>query len=282
MSLALPLAIVVGVVLLAALGPAAAPFPDALAGRPLLPPSAAHPLGTNAIGQDLLAQLVAGARTSVLAGALGSAVSTSIAVLIGLAAGAGRRADALARAAADLFQALPILPLVILVVALAGPSIATIAVTLGLVSWPAFARVIRAQAIAELGRGHVQAARAIGASRLWIARRHLLPAIAPFALAKAVLTVQYVVLAEASLGFLGLGDPTVTSWGGAVSRALGYPLLFASGAWVWWLAPPALAIAAFVASLALVGTAVETRWRSTRAVSPRAGAGWPSARPWRS
>ena len=259
MPVLLPLAIVVGVILLAALGPAVAPFPDALVGRPLLPPSGAHPLGTNAIGQDLFAQLIAGARASVLAGALGSAVSTVIAIVIGLAASAGRRADVLVRAAADLFLALPLLPLVMLVVALAGPSITTIAVTLGLVSWPAFARVIRAQTISELGRGHVLAARAIGCSRLGIAWRHLLPAIAPFALAKAVLTVQYVVLAEASLGFLGLGDPAVTSWGGAVSRALAYPLLFASGAWIWWLAPPALAIAAFVASLALVGTVLDRR-----------------------
>lgn len=260
MPLLLPLAVVVGVVLLAIAGPVAAPFPDALAGRPLLPPSTTHPLGTNAIGQDLLAQLIAGARASVLAGALGSAVSTVIAVLVGLAAGLGRRSDALARAAADLFLALPILPLVILVVALAGPSITTIALTLGLVSWPAFARVIRAQARSEQGRGHVLAARAIGASRPHIIRRHLFPAILPFALAKAVLTVQYVVLAEASLGFLGLGDPAVISWGGAVSRALAYPLLFTSGAWLWWLAPPALAIALFVASLALLGTATEARW----------------------
>jgi len=259
MPLLLPLVIVVGVVLLAIAGPIAAPFPDALAGRPLLPPSATHPLGTNAIGQDLLAQLIAGARASVLAGVLGSAVSTVIAVLIGLAAGLGRRADALARAVADLFLALPLLPLVILVVALAGPSITTIALTLGLVSWPAFARVIRAQAINEQGRGHVLAARAIGGSRLHIVRQHLLPAILPFAVAKAVLTVQYVVLAEASLGFLGLGDPAVTSWGSAVSRALASPLLFTSGAWLWWLAPPALAIALFVASLALLGTRLEGR-----------------------
>jgi len=269
MPLLLPLAIVVGVILLAVAGPAAAPFPDALAGRPLLPPSTTHLLGTNAIGQDLFAQLIAGARASVLAGALGSAISTVIAVLIGLAASAGRRADALARAAADLFLALPLLPLVILVVALAGPSITTIAVTLGLVSWPAFARVIRAQAISEQGRGHVLAARAIGCSRLHIALWHLLPAIAPVALAKAVLTVQYVVLAEASLGFLGLGDPAVTSWGAAVSRALASPLIFTSGAWVWWLAPPALAIALFVASLALVSTALETRWVPGARISSR-------------
>ena len=257
MSILAPAAIVVGVVLLAALGPAVAPFPDALVGRPLLPPSVAHPLGTNGIGQDLFAQLIAGARASVLAGVLGAAVSTVIAIVIGLAASAGRRADALARAAADLFLALPLLPLVMLVVALAGPSITTIAVVLGLVSWPSFARVIRAQTIGELGRGHVLAALAIGGSGPHIVRRHLLPAIAPFALAKAVLTVQYVVLAEASLGFLGLGDPVVTSWGAAVGRALAYPLLFTSGAWIWWLAPPALAIALFVASLALLGTSLD-------------------------
>lgn len=136
MSVALlPLAVIAAVVLLAAIGPAAAPYPpDAFVARPLLPPSPAHPLGTNALGQDLLAQFLDGARPSVLAGAAGSALSTALALLVGLAAALGRRADALARAAADLFLAVPHLPLLILVVALVGPSLATIAVALGLLS----------------------------------------------------------------------------------------------------------------------------------------------------
>ncbi len=270
-ALLLPLAVVAAIVALAVLGAAAAPYPpDAFVARPLLPPSPGHPLGTNALGQDLAAQFLAGARPSVIAGAVGASLSTALALAVGLLAALGRRADALARATADLFLAVPHLPLLILVVALVGPSLPTIAVALGLLSWPAFARVVRAQARAELARGYVEAARALGASPLRILARHVAPALLPLAVAKFVLTVQYVVLAEASLAFLGLGDPTLVSWGGIVHRAVGYGLLFASPTWSWWLFPPVVAIALFVAALALLGTALDERATpALRALRPR-------------
>lgn len=258
--LLLPLAVAVIVVLLAAVGPAAAPYPpDAFVARPLLLPSGAHLLGTDAVGHDLFSQLIAGARPSVVAGTLGAAVSTALALVVGVLATAGRRADALARSATDLVLALPVLPLVILVVALAGPSLGTVALALGALSWPAFARVVRAQTLTELTRGHVEAARALGLSPARILARHVAPALLPIVVAKAILTLQYVVLAEASLAFIGLGDPRILSWGGAVERAVAYPLLFAGPTWLWWLVPPAVAIALFVASLAVLGTALDAR-----------------------
>ena len=82
--------------------------------------------------------------------------------------------------------------------------------------------------------------------------------------------MQYIVLAEASLAFLGLGDPAVLSWGGAVSRALAYPLLFVTGAWSWWLLPPVLGIGLFVAALALLGMTLDERLSpALRALRPR-------------
>lgn len=267
----LALVIVAAVLALAAIGPAASPYaPDAFVARPLLPPSAAHPLGTNAVGQDLLAQLLSGARPSVMAGMVGGALSTLLALLAGIGSALGRRADALVRAATDLFLAVPHLPLLMLVVALAGPSLATVAVALGALSWPAFARVVRAQTLSEAAQGHVLAARAVGASPAWILWRHVLPALLPIVAAKLVLTVQYVVLAEASLAFLGLGDPTLVSWGGMVQHAMQYGLLFVTPVWSWWLLPPVVAIAAFVASLAMLGTMLDERTHpALRAVRPR-------------
>lgn len=259
-GLLLPLAVIAAVVLLAAIGPGASAYPpDAFVARPLLPPSGSHPLGTNALGQDLLAQFLAGARPSLLTGMLGAGLSTLLALAAGLASAFGRRADALARAVTDLVLAIPHLPILILVVAIVGPSLPTIAVALGLLSWPAFGRVVRAQVRSELARGYVDAARAIGASALHILLRHVAPALAPIVSAKFLLTVQYVVLAEASLAFLGLGDPLAVSWGGVVHGAMGYALLFATPAWSWWLLPPVVAIAAFVAALAAVGTALDER-----------------------
>ncbi len=270
-GLLLPVAVVAAVVLLAAIGPVAMPYPpDAFVARPLLPPSQAHPLGTTALGQDVLAQFLVGARPSVVVAAIGATLSTALALIVGLAAGLGRRADALVRSAADLFLAVPHLPLLILVVALVGPSLLTIATALGLLSWPAFARVVRAQARSELARGYVEAARVIGGSKLRILVRHVAPALSPIVLAKFLLTVQYVVLAEASLAFLGLGDPVLVSWGGMVHRAMGYALLFATPAWSWWLLPPVLGIGLFVASLALLGTALDERATpALRALRPR-------------
>lgn len=267
----LAVAIVAAVLALAAIGPAASPYPpDAFVAPPLLSPSAAHPLGTNALGQDLFAQFLAGARPSVVAGMAGGALSTLLALLAGIGSALGRRADALLRSVTDLFLAVPHLPLLMLVVALVGPSLWTVALALGALSWPAFARVVRAQTLSEAAQGHVLAARAVGASPARIMWRHVLPALVPIVAAKLVLTVQYVVLAEASLAFLGLGDPALVSWGGMVQRAMQYGLLFATPVWSWWLLPPVLAIAAFVASLAMLGTMLDERTHpALRALRPR-------------
>lgn len=231
--------------------------PLAFSGRPLERPGAAHPLGTNNVGQDLFSALLHGARTSLAIGLVAAGLSTAVAWGAGLLAGVGPRADAAVTTLIDLALALPFLPLAILIVAHVGGRPPVIALTLGLLSWAPFARVIRARVRGELRRGYVEAARALGAGPARIVTRHILPATIPLATAKFVLTVQYAVLAEASLAFLGLGDPATVSWGGTIHRAVGYPLIFAGDAWRWWLLPPAAAIAALVTAFALVGWALD-------------------------
>lgn len=227
--------------------------PGAFGGRPLEHPGAAHPLGTNDVGQDLLAAALYGARASLGMAAL----STAIAWVVGLLAGASPRADTAMLGLTDLALALPFLPLAILVVAHVGGRPPVVALTLGLLSWPAFARVIRARVRDELGRGHVEAARALGAGPVRIIVRHVLPSTVPIATAKFVLTVQFAILAEASLAFLGLGDPGTVSWGGTARRAASYGLIFATDAWRWWLLPPLVGIAATIAAFALIGRAID-------------------------
>jgi len=231
--------------------------PGAFSGRPLERPGAAHPLGTNDVGQDLLAAALHGARTSLAIGLVAAVLSTVLAWGLGLLAGLGPRADALVVALIDLALALPFLPLAILIVAHIGARPPMIALTLGLLSWPAFARVIRARVRDELRRGYVEAARALGAGPLRILGRHILPSTVPIATAKFVLTAQYAILAEASLAFLGLGDPMTVSWGGTARRAAGYGLIFVTDAWRWWLLPPLVCIAATVAAFALIGRAID-------------------------
>lgn len=232
--------------------------PHALSGRPVEHPSAVHPLGTNDIGQDLLSQVLSGGRASLVVGFGAAALSTAIAWALGLISGLGRRWYAAVGGVSDLFLALPFLPVTILVIAHLGPRLPVIALTLGLVSWPAFARVMRARVAAELSAGYIEAARATGAPATMILVRHVLPATVPVATAKFVLTLQSAIVIEASLAFLGLGDPRTVSWGGIIHRGVSYGLIFARGAWRWWLLPPIGCIALLVSAVALAGWAIET------------------------
>lgn len=233
--------------------------PRALSGRPMERPSGTHLLGTNDIGQDLFSQVVRGGRVSLVVGFGAAILSTAIALALGLLSGLGRRWSALVAGTADLFLALPFLPVTILVVAHLGPRPTVIAITVGLVSWPAFARVMRARVATELAAGYVEAARSIGAHPVAILTRHILPATMPVATAKFVLTVQSAIVVQASLAFLGLSDPTTISWGGIIHRGVGYGLIFASGAWRWWLLPPIVAIALLICAITLIGWALEER-----------------------
>ncbi|HEX5504358.1 MAG TPA: ABC transporter permease [Thermomicrobiales bacterium] len=251
-------ALLATIVALAVLGGRLAPYdPQALSGPPLARPSAAHPLGTDDIGRDLLSQLLLGGRVALAVGAVAATLATALAWGLGLLAGLGPRWHAAVGGVADLFLALPFLPVAILVVAHLGPRPPVVAATLGLLAWPAFARVMRARVAAELAAGYVEAARALGARPRAILLRQVLPATVPVATAKFVLTAQAAIVAEASLAFLGLGDPTLTSWGGMIHRGAANGLVFASGAWRWWLAPPIAAIALLVAAVALLGWALD-------------------------
>ena len=231
--------------------------PHALSGRPLERPSTAHPLGTNDIGQDLFSQFLLGGRASLAVSAVAATLSTTIAWALGLLSGLGSRAYAAVGAVADLVLALPVLPLAILIAAHFGPRLPVIALTIGLISWPAFARVMRARVAAELASGYVEAARATGAHPAAILLRHILPATVPVATAKFVLTAQSAITIEASLAFLGLGDPLAISWGGMIHRGVGYGLIFVSGAWRWWLLPPIAAIGLLIGAVALIGWALD-------------------------
>jgi len=206
------LALLAAVLAVVTLGDRLAPYdPHALSGRPLERPSAAHPLGTNDIGQDLFSQVLLGGRASLVVGAGAATLSTALAWALGLLAGLGARPYATVGAVADLFLALPFLPLTILIVAHFGTGRPVVALTLGLITWPAFARVMRARVAAELAAGYVEAARATGARPARVLLRHLLPATVPVATAKFVLTAQSAIAIEASLAFLGLGDPVAIS-----------------------------------------------------------------------
>ncbi len=254
----------VGVVFLLALAATAilAPWiaphnPEETSGGPFEPPSRTHLLGTNDIGQDILSELIFGARISLVIGLLASAVAISIGTLVGMAAGYfGGWTDAVLMRVVDVVLVVPFLPLMILLAAYLGPSFWNIILVIGLLVWARPARVLRAQVLSLKALDYVDAARALGASAGRILRRHVLPGVLSLCLAQFILAASNAILIEAALSFLGLGDPTAKSWGSILYYAQ-VRSAFLSGAWLWWVLPPGLLITLAVLGFAFSGFALE-------------------------
>jgi peptide/nickel transport system permease protein len=250
---------VVGVVLtgvvvaVGLLAPVLAPFdPFAVVGPSLSPPSAAHPMGTDALGRDLLSGVVFGARTSMLVAGLVGLLVLLIGVVVGTVSGylGGWADDALMRLT-ELFQVLPRFFLAIVVIAFFGASLGLLVLVLGLTSWALLARVVRAEMLSLKEREFVEAARASGASGARIVVQEILPNALPAGLAFLGLILAQVLLIEASLGFIGLGDPNVVSWGYLASQAQRFLRV------AWWMSVfPGAAIAVAVLGLNLLSDAV--------------------------
>lgn len=199
------------------------------------PPSLAHPLGTNDLGQDQLARLLVGGRVSLAVGVAAMVVAISLGVGVGALAGLyGGWLDGGLMRLTDLFLALPQLPLVLLVIYLFGEPVRSrlgqelgifclIVLVLGGLNWMSVARLVRAGFISLRGRNFVQAARALGGNSWHLISRHLLPnVIAPVTVA-ATLAVGNAILAESTLSFLGLGfSPDVPTWGRMLYDAQNY------------------------------------------------------------
>lgn len=244
--------------LIAIFAPLIVPFdPDSLAGRPFERPSSTHLLGTNDVGQDIFSELLVGARISLSIGVLAAIVSIVLGCLVGLVAGYfGGRIDAALMRLVDMVLVIPFLPLMILLAAYLGPSFWNLILVIGLLIWAQPARIVRSQVLSLRTRGYVEAGRAIGTKVHRILRQHVLPGVIPLALSQFVLAASQSILIEASLSFLGLGDPVTKSWGSMLfyAQARG---AFLTDAWIWWVVPPGLLITLVVAGFAFSGLAVE-------------------------
>lgn len=221
----------------------------------LQPPSGAHWLGTNDVGQDIFTRLVWGGRTS-LAVALGVALFSSLlAVLVGTtAAMAGGWWDKLLMRITDAMLAIPPVLVIILVAAYLRPGLPVLILILSLVSWPGGARVIRAQTLTLKQRAHVYASRTFGARGHQIFLRHILPDLAPVITVGLIQGARRAVVAEAGLAFLGISHPGTVSWGMMIHHALGFSYL---NVWQWWLIPAGVALSLTVLSFAYICYAVE-------------------------
>ncbi len=209
-----------------------------------------YPLGTDTLGRDVLSRLLYGARISLIVGLSAVCISGVLGVSLGLLAGyyGGRLDDALMRLG-DIQLAFPILVLAIAVLAVLGASLGNVILVLGISGWVTYARIVRGETLSLKQREFVEAARAIGSPDGSIIWYHILPNILPPVTVVATFSVARVIIAEASLSFLGLGIPPPTpSWGAMLDEGRNYITT------AWWLALfPGLAILFLVLGINLVG-----------------------------
>ncbi|GAB3598211.1 ABC transporter permease [Kineococcus gypseus] len=248
----LGLAVLGLLLLVAVVGPWLVTAPASYGTTVLDAPSGRFWLGTDALGRDVFAEVVWGTRSSVAVALAASAIAIAIGTLVAVVGAYVPWLDAIVSIVVDLTLSLPVLPLMILVAALAGPSTTTLIVVVAAFSWPEVTRLVRSQALTIVGLPYVDAARLMTRNHAWIIARHVVPAVTPVIVVSVVVTASRAVLSAAGLAFLGLGDPTSWSWGRILYEAQ------SAGAMVsaWWLTLfPSLAILALVLSATLVSIA---------------------------
>ena len=222
----------------------------------LAAPSAHYPLGTDQAGRSVLLMLIWGSRESLRVGVIATLLTLVIGSGIGIVAGHyGGIAGRLLMHVTDWFIALPGMPLAISLAAVLGQGETSITIAIAATSWTATARLIRAQTLAVEARPFVERARALGAGHTQIMTRQVLPNVMPLILVSSTLTIAGAMLSEATLTFLGLGDPTSVTWGEMLNQAF-FGGAFTADAW-WYILPPGLAILLVVLGFTLVGRAVE-------------------------
>jgi peptide/nickel transport system permease protein len=255
---ALGLLILAALIVLAVFPGAVAPYdPTETVGPPLARPSSRFLLGTNDIGQDLLSELIWGTRASLTVGLVVGFLAVMTGTVVGMvAAYASGATGGLLMRLTDLVLVLPFLPLVILLSAYLGPSQRNVILVLVFVSWAGAARLIRARVLTILSEQYIEAARSVGCTTLRMLTVHIWPGVRLIAIVQLLLIASASILAEASLSFLGLGDPSTKSWGGMLyfARASG---AFFGDAWRWWVLPAGLMITLSVLSLVLIGFTAE-------------------------
>lgn len=209
-----------------------------------------YPLGHDVLGRDVLSRIIYGARISLLVGFGAVVVQGAIGITLGLIAGFfGGKIDSIIMRVTDLQYALPFLVLALAVMAVLGQSLRNVILVLGITGWVYYARLVRAEVLTVRRHDYIEAATAIGATNLRLIVKHVLPNVMASIIVVASLEVARMIIAEASLSFLGMGvPPSIPSWGGMVSDGRGYV------ATAWWVSAfSGAAIFVTVTSINLVG-----------------------------
>lgn len=218
-------------------------------------PSAAHPLGTDAIGRDILARLIYGGRVSLQVGLLSTLISCLVGVPLGVIAGYYRgAAESAIMRTADIFMSFPSIIIIMVLVSVLEPSVWSVTIVIGVLGWTSFARLIYGNVLSITEKEYIESARAIGTSDAEIIIRYILPnSLAPVLIA-ITLQMASAILSESSLSFLGMGvRPPQASWGNMLHDAQSITVL-SRQPWIWL--PPGLAILLTVLSINFLGDGI--------------------------
>ncbi len=223
----------------------------------LHPPSPGYPLGTDDFGRSVFDMVIYGARISLLVGFSATAITMLIGSFVGVASGyyGGTKIDSVLNALTNWFLVLPWIVLAIVLASILGPTLFNIILVIAVTSWAGTARLVRAQALSVKERTYVERSRALGAGDWHMITRHIIPNVFPVIFSNTVLTVSLSILSEATLSFLGLGDPTAITWGRIISN--GYDAGALTAGYWWWVIPPGIAIVMVTLSFTMCGYAVD-------------------------
>ncbi len=269
------LSIIAFFVLLAVVAPYISPYSaSAQTCAVYAPPSARHWLGCDDGGIDMLSELMQGGRISLLVGFAATLVAMVIGGGVGILSGYfGRWMDVSLMRVTDYLLVIPDLVFALVIADIWGASLFHVIMVIGILEWTSTARIIRAQVLTLKERVYVKRARAIGAGNMRIIGKHILPQVGPLLIANTVLTVAIAIYLETALAFLGLEDPTVTTWGTILEHAFERTAI-SSGAW-WAIVPDGFAIALVIVGCFLLGQAIED------ALNPRLKVSHLTLRRWR-
>lgn len=246
-------------ILMALLAPLITWLPaDRASGPPLAPPGGEHLLGTDQIGLDLWSMICYGGRVSLTVGVATALLAGLGGALLGMVAGyVGGWVEMLIMRVVDVMIILPDLPVVIVLAAFFGPSLRNIILVLALFSWSRPARIVRSQTLVIKEQPYIRMARLYGGGNIYLIFRHLLPELLPLIIVNMIRLSGRAVMTEASMAFLGLGDPLARSWGLIINHALNFSGIYFTPFWRWWLFYPWLFLTLLVSSLALLGRDLE-------------------------
>ncbi len=219
-------------------------------------PSAVHWLGTDFIGRDIFCQLLEGSKIAFIVGLASAFISIVIGTVVGMVSGyAGGIVDMLLMRLADMVMVLPSLVILLIIAALFGQlNIWMIVFLIAILRWPAVARVIRSQTLSLKQRPFIEASRVAGASNVRIIFKHIMPNVLPLAFLYMTFRVTSAILVEASLSFLGFGDPGQISWGMMLQWVWSSGHMFQAP---YWLLPPGICISLLTLSFYMVGRAMD-------------------------